>query len=174
MNEFEELALSMLSTENFFLGKKPYQCTTFEEMRTNVISRARETLEALEAYTDGEIVAPMACFKRNAIAIKVGYGEKNEVLWMFKNQRGEPIDTLKAVGVTREEQRLKAIHFFTSAIPVIEAGGLDKAIKAKLASYQERAEAATITRLAEKAKREAEAALNEEPELPKTGPKLVA
>ena len=174
MNEIEELALSMLSTENFFLGKKAYQRTTFEEMRGDVVSRARETLEALEAYTDGEIVAPMACFKRNAIAIKVGYGAKNEALWMFKNQRGDEIDTMKAVGVTREEQRLKAIRFFTSVIPAIEAGGLDKAIKAKLASYQERAEAATATREAEKAKREAEAALNEKPQLPKSGPQLVS
>jgi hypothetical protein len=166
MTNIEKIAANLLSTEEFFLGKKTYKRTSFEEMRTNVISRARETLEALEAYTGGVLNAPMAWTARNSIAIKVGYGVKNEALWMFKNQYGDEIDTLRANGRTRDEQRLKAIGFFSSAIPELEAGGLDEAIKAKLASYQARAEAA-------KAKREAKAALSVKPQNPKSGPQLV-
>jgi hypothetical protein len=44
MTNLEKIALNLLSTEEFFLGKKTYQRTSFEAMRANVISRARETL----------------------------------------------------------------------------------------------------------------------------------
>ena len=166
MTNLDQIALNLLSTEEFFLGKKVYQRTSFEEMRANVISRARETLAALEAYTGGVLNAPMAWTARNAIAIKLGYGVKNEALWSFKDQYGDPTDTLRANGRTRDEQRLKAIGFFSSAIPAIEADSIDHVIKAKLASYQARAEAA-------KAKRESKAALSEKPQNPKAGPQLV-
>jgi hypothetical protein len=158
MTNLEKIALNLLSTEEFFLGKKTYQRTSFEEMRANVISRARETLEALEAYTDGVLNAPMAWTARNAIAIKVGYGVKNEALWNFKDQYGDSTDTLRANGRTRDEQRLRAIGFFSSAIPEFEAGSLDEAIKAKLASYHARGEAG-------KQKRKAKAALHQKPKL---------
>ena len=56
---------------------------------------------------------PMAWTARNSIAIKVGYGVKNEALSMFKNQYGDEIYTLRANGRTRNEQRLKAIGLFS-------------------------------------------------------------
>lgn len=155
MTNLNNLALNILSTEAFFLGKPEYERITFEAMRENVLNRARQTLEDLESYVGGELVAPMAWTIRNAIAIKIGYGDKNEALWMFKDAIGKDTDTPRANGRTREEQRLKAISFFSSAIPAIEAGSLDAVIQEKLTSYQVRAEAGKAARRANKAKRDA-------------------
>lgn len=124
-------------------------------MRANVVQRARQTLETLESYVSGELSAPMAWTVRNAIAIKIGYGAKNEALWTFKDAIGNDTETLRANGRTREDQRLKAISFFTSAIPAIEAGSLDAVIQEKLESYQVRADAGKAARRANKAKRDA-------------------
>jgi len=155
MTNLNTLALNILSTEAFFLGKPEYERITFEEMRANVVQRARQTLEALESYVGGELVAPMAWTVRNGIAIKIGYGEKNEALWTFKDAIGNDTEKLRANGRTREEQRLRAISFFTSALPEIEAGSLDAVIQEKLVSYQKRAEAGKAARRANKAKRDA-------------------
>ncbi len=155
MTNLNTLALNILSTEAFFLGKPEYERITFEEMRANVVQRARQTLEALESYVGGELVAPMAWTVRNGIAIKIGYGDKNEALWTFKDAIGNDTDKLRANGRTREEQRMRAISFFSSAIPAIEAGSLDAVIQEKLASYQVRADAGKVARRANKAKRDA-------------------
>lgn len=155
MTNLETLALGLLSTEHLFLGKKVYERITFEEMRENVLSRARETLAALEGYTGGALDAPMAWTARNAIAIKIGYGAKNEALWTFANAIGDATDTLRANGQTREKQRTAAIAFFHKAIPAIEGGALDDKIRAKHASYAKRGEQGKIARKSKSEKRKA-------------------
>jgi hypothetical protein len=140
MNTLTNLANTLLSTEKLVLGKPEYQRITFEEMRDDVVSRATATLEALQVYQEGELQAPMAWTGQNAIIIKIGYGSKNEALWKFENEIGETQTELRANARTREEQRDKAISFFEKAIPAIEQGALDKAIKDKLESYRERGE----------------------------------
>lgn len=155
MTDLNTLALNLLDTEQFFLGKPEYERITIDEMRENVLNRARETLAALETYTGGSLEAPMAWTARNAIAIKIGYGAKNEALWMFKDAIGRDTDTRRANGRTREEQVRKALIFFTQAIPAIENGGLDKEINDKLVSYQKRSVAGKAARKANAAKREA-------------------
>lgn len=154
MTDLNTLALNLLDTEQFFLGKPEYERITLDEMRENVLNRARETLAALETYTGGSLEAPMAWTARNAISIKIGYGAKNEALWMFKDAIGRDTDTLRANGVTRVEQVRKAIIFFTQAIPAIENGSLDEEIRDKLVSYQKRSEAGKVARKANAAKRE--------------------
>lgn len=153
MTNLETLALGLLSTEHLFLGKKVYERITFEEMRENVLSRARETLAALEGYTGSTLDAPMAWTARNAIAIKIGYGAKNEALWTFADAIGDETDTLRANGHTRDKQRTTAIAFFKQAIPAIEAGALDDKIRAKHASYAERGEQGKLARMSKCAKR---------------------
>ena len=155
MTDLNTLALGLLDTEQFFLGPKTYEGITLEAMRENVLNRARATLEALETHTSGVLAAPMAWTARNAIAIKIGYGAKNEALWLFNDAIGNDTDTLRANGRTREEQLRKAIGFFTAAIPAIANGSLDKAIREKLVSYQVRSKAGKAARKANAAKREA-------------------
>ena len=155
MTDLNTLALGLLDTEQLFLGEPEYERITLETMRQNVLDRAQETLEALESYTGGVLAAPMARTARNAISIKIGYGEKNEALWSFQDAIGEDTDTLRANGRTRVEQRHKAIAFFTAAIPAIAGGCLDAAIQDKLASYRARAEKGKLARKAKKAKRDA-------------------
>jgi hypothetical protein len=155
MTDLNTLALGLLDTEQFFLGPKTYERITLEAMRQNVLDRAQETLEALESYTGGVLAAPMARTARNAISIKIGYGEKNEALWSFKDAIGNDTDTLRANGRTREEQISKAVIFFNQAISTIASGRLDEKINEKLKSYQERSEAGKKARAANAAKREA-------------------
>lgn len=155
MTDLNTLALGLLDTEQFFLGKPEYERITLDGMRDNVLKRAQETLSALEAYNGGVLDAPMAWTARNAIAIKIGYGAKNEALWTFKDVLGNETDVRRANGRTREEQRLKALNFFISAIPAIEAGSLDAEIQEKLVSYQVRAEAGKAVRKSNAAKRAA-------------------
>lgn len=155
MTDLNTLALEVLSTEAFHLGKPEYEHITLEQMRTNVVARAQETLEALKAYETGALDAPMAKTGLNCIRIKIGYGAKNEALWTFTDAIGADTDTLRANGRTRAEQRHKAIAFFTAAIPAIEDGCLDVAIQEKLQSYRARAEKGKLARSAKKAKRDA-------------------
>jgi hypothetical protein len=140
MTNIQSLAAKLLSTEKLVLGKPEYQRITLEQMRENVLTRAKETLEALNAYEGGVLDAPMARTGLNAIVIKIGYGDKNEALVSFLDEINEEKAEFRANGVTREEQKERAVEFFEAIIPAIEAGGLDEKIKEKLKSYQERGE----------------------------------
>lgn len=146
MNKLEDLAENLLSTEMLFLGKREYQRITLEEMRNNVITRAKETYNALKSYEKGPLKAPMAHTALNSIVIRIGYGAKNESLMTFKDAQGNDTSKLRANGVTRQEQRDKALAFFREAIPLIAEGSLDEAILAKLESYQSRAESGSEKR----------------------------
>lgn len=140
MTDIQSLAKQLLSTEKLVLGKPEYERITLEQMRENVLSRAKATLAALKEYEGGSLDAPMARTGLNAIVIKIGYGDKNEALVSFLDEINEEKAEFRANGKTRDEQKERAVAFFKAIIPAIEAGDLDAKIKEKLKSYQERGE----------------------------------
>lgn len=151
-NTFETLMSETLSTEPLFKGKPVYERVTLEQVRDDVITRAKHTLEVIQAYEGGPLKAPMARSKLNAIAIKIGYGAKNEALIDLGTDRnGKKLKYKRANGLTVEERKRTAIEFFESLIPLIEEGALDDAIEAKLASFRARGVKATAARKAAKA-----------------------
>lgn len=136
---FETLMSGILSTEPLLKGKVPYKPMTLDEARNDVLTRAAETLEIIRTYEGGKFKAPMAWYVRNAIAIKVGYRRKNETLFdLGTDANGKPIKFNRANGLTLEERKAKAIQFFETVIPQIQAGILDDALEAKLASFRSR------------------------------------
>lgn len=137
---FETLMSGILSTEPLLKGKDAYKPVTLEAARNDVLTRAKETLEIIRTYEGGPLKAPLAWSVRNAIAIKVGYGAKNETLFDLRaDDNGKPIKFNRANGLTLEERKAKAIQFFETVIPQIEDGILDDALEAKLQSFRSRA-----------------------------------
>lgn len=156
MTDIQRLAAQLLSTEKLVLGKPEYERITLKQMRENVLSRAKATLDALKEYEGGSLDAPMARTGLNAIVIKIGYGDKNEALVSFTDEINEEKAEFRANGKTREEQKERAIKFFEALIPAIEAGSLDEKLNEKLKSYQERSEKGKEARK-QKAERRAKA-----------------
>ena len=159
MTDIQSLAKQLLSTEKLFLGKPEYERITIEQMRENVLNRAKDTLDALKDYEGGSLDAPMARTGLNAIVIKIGYGDKNEALVSFLDEINEEKAEFRANGKTRDEQKKRAVEFFKAIIPAIEAGSLDEKLNEKLKSYQERSKKGKEIRK-QKAERRAEAKSN--------------
>ena len=67
-------------TNKLLKGPKPYKGRTLDEMATEVAGRIEETVQALDAWDGEELTAPMAKKVRNGVAVKIGYGAKNEAL----------------------------------------------------------------------------------------------
>jgi hypothetical protein len=133
------LMSGILSTEAVLKGKPVYEPITLEKIRNDVISRAQETLNIVRAYHGGALTSPMAWSVRNGIAIKIGYGSKNEILVnLGVDAKGKPLKFQRANGFTLEARKNAAIEALEQLIPKIEAGILDEAIEAKLASYRSR------------------------------------
>jgi len=136
-NNFNELASQFGTTEKLVRGKPEYTARTIEEMRSNVIERAQAALNVLKSGEEATTKNPMVRKIRNGLAIKIGYGAKNETLITFgKDENGKDIVERRFF----EENRDDAVAFLKGALSIIEQGGLDDALEAKLANFRLRAE----------------------------------
>jgi hypothetical protein len=135
------LMSGIMTAEKLIAGKKAYQNKTVESMRDDVINRAALTLEALRAYEGGTFKAPMARSVRNGIAIKIGYGNKNECLMDFGiDDKGKRVTELRCNGFSHGERKEQAVTVFEKVIPMIKNGSLDYELSQKLDGFRIRAE----------------------------------
>lgn len=122
------------TNEVYTKGPKEYEAQTVENMRADVLKRAKQTLKALKAYEGGKLTAPMARSGRNCIKVKIGYGKRNAALFEYAKDQTE----LRHNADTVAERRKKAIATIKQAIASIKMGGLDNYLEAYLTSRQER------------------------------------
>lgn len=57
--------------------KRKHRSQTITDMRQDMITRAQQTIEALNDYQGGVLRAPMARSIRNGLRVKLGYGKRN-------------------------------------------------------------------------------------------------
>lgn len=135
------------SHEVYTKGEVEYEAQTVENMRFDVLKRAKQTLKALKAYEGGVLSAPMARSGRNCIKIKIGYGKRNAALFEYEKDKND----LRHNGDTVEERREAAISTMKTAISSIKSGGLDKYLEAYLSTRRTRS--INGTRAVQKAKK---------------------
>jgi hypothetical protein len=81
----------------------------------------------------------MAWSVLNGIAVKIGYGSKNEYLFSFGfDAKGKRITEYRCNGLTHNERKELAIDFFEKAIQMIAEGGLDDELLTKIESHRNR------------------------------------
>ncbi len=115
-------------------GEVEYEAQTVENMRADVLKRAKQTLKALKAYESGALNAPMARSGRNCIKVKIGYGKRNAALFEYEKDKND----LRHNADTVEERRAAAIDTIKTAITSIKAGGLDRYLEAYLTTRRTR------------------------------------
>ena len=120
-------------------GPKAYDPRTVEEMAGTIITRIDETIEVLTDYDSGKLSAPMARLVRNGIAIKIGYGSKNE--------------SIPGIEVERfwVENQADAIGYLVAMKEAFIAGEVNENLEEMLESYRDRAELGEAARRAKKA-----------------------
>ena len=126
------------TTDKLVKGKKEYDPRTVEEMAGTVIKRIDETIEVLTDYEGGKLSAPMAGLVRNGLAIKVGYGSKNE--------------SIPGIEVERFwiENQANAIGYLVAMKEAFIAGEVNENLEKMLESYRNRAELGKEARRAKK------------------------
>ncbi|NRQ27748.1 hypothetical protein [Aliiroseovarius sp. xm-g-7] len=130
------------TNEVYTKGPQEYEAQTVENMRADVLKRAKQTLKALKAYEGGKLAAPMARSGRNCIKVKIGYGKRNAALFDYGTDAKEnPITELRHNADTASERRKAAIATVKQAIASIKMGGLDSYLEAYLTSRQTRSAA---------------------------------
>ena len=122
------------SHEVYTKGEVEYEAQTVENMRENVLKRAKQTLKELKTYQGGQLNAPMARSGRNCIKVKIGYGSRNAALFEYEKDQND----LRHNADTVEERREAAIDTIKTAIASIKAGGLDKYLEAYLITRRTR------------------------------------
>lgn len=127
------------SHEVYTKGPQEYEAQTVENMRADVLKRAKQTLKALKAYEGGKLAAPMARSGRNCIKVKIGYGKRNAALFEYgTDENDKPITELRHNANTVSERRAAAMATIKKAIASIKKGGLDSYLEAYLTSRQDR------------------------------------
>lgn len=126
----------------YIKGAPEYEAQTVENMRAELLKRAKQTLKALKAYEGGKLAAPMARSGLNCIKVKIGYGKRNAALFEYAdgtNERRHNADTVA-------ERRAAAIETVKTAITSIKAGGVDQYLQAFLESRRTRSKAGSKAR----------------------------
>lgn len=124
------------SNKVYTKGEQEYEAQTVENMRADVLKRAKQTLKALKVYEGGALNAPMARSGRNCIKVKIGYGKRNSALFKYADGSKERRLNYDTVA----ERRSKAIEQMKAAIDSIKTGGLDKYLESYLTSRRDHAE----------------------------------
>jgi hypothetical protein len=122
------------SNEVYTKGEQEYEAQTVENMRADVLKRAKQTLKELKTYQGGALNAPMARSGRNCIKVKIGYGKRNAALFEYENGKIERRHNADTV----EERREAAIDTIKLAIGSIKVGGLDKYLESYLITRRTR------------------------------------
>lgn len=129
-NFFNETA-NLGSTQKPGKAKKAkYQGQTVTDMRSDLISRAQATIDALEGYERGALRAPMAHSVQNAIKVKIGYGKRN--VGFFEGQGDDRISIVSDRYFARGETFIAAAYL-RKIVNLVNAGEFDTLLAQTLA-----------------------------------------
>lgn len=127
------------SNEVYIKGKIEYVPQTVEEMRENVLNRAKQTLKDLKQYEGGKLTSPMAKSGLNCIKVKIGYGKRNAALFDYDDGANER----RLNAATVKERRSAAIEIIKNSIDSIKQGGMDEYLAAFLVTRRTRSKNGT-------------------------------
>lgn len=119
--------------------ERKYQAQTITDMRTDIIRRAKATIETLHAYQRGTLRAPMARSIRNGIEVKIGYGKRN--VGFFEGEGETRVAVIPHLHFAHD-RKLLAIDYLQQAIAAVNAGEFDALLSKTLADMTARFNAA--------------------------------
>ena len=102
--------------------KRAYQGQTITDMRRDIVSRAQQTIEALESYQGGPLRAPMARSIRNGLCVKLGYGKRN--VGFFEDDTKPPVAIIPDRNFRRNEAVAAAVYL-KKLVQAVNAGEFD-------------------------------------------------
>jgi hypothetical protein len=117
--------------------KRKYQGQTVTDMRQDIITRAQETITALESYEGGTLRAPMARSIRNGIRIKIGYGKRN--VGFFEGEGQQRTAIIPDRHFTKSEAFIAAAYL-KKIVTFTEQGEFDALLAQTLHQLKERFE----------------------------------
>lgn len=115
--------------------ERKYQGQTVTDMRSDLISRAKATIAALEAHKGRTLRAPMARSIRNGIEVKIGYGKRN--VGFFEGQ-GESRVAIIPDRHFAHDRKLLAIDYLQQAVIAVQSGEFDELLSKALADMTAR------------------------------------
>lgn len=107
------------------LSKAPeraYQGQTIPDMREDIVSRAQQTIEALQSYQGGPLREPMARSIRNGLRVKIGYGKRN--VGFFNGEGGDRVAKIPDRNFARNEAFAAAVYL-EKVVEAVNAGEFD-------------------------------------------------
>lgn len=117
--------------------KRAYQGQTVTDMRHDIITRAQETITALEGYEGGTLRAPMARSIRNGISVKIGYGKRN--VGFFEGEGEQRTAIIPDRHFTKSEAFIAAAYL-RKIVELTHAGEFDELLAKTLRKLQARFE----------------------------------
>lgn len=104
-------------------AKRKHQGQTVTDMRQDLITRATDTIKALEEYKGGSFRAPMARSIHNGICVKIGYGKRN--VGFFEGEGETRVAIIPDRNFHRSE-RFAAKAYLHKMIEAVNAGEFDE------------------------------------------------
>ena len=117
--------------------KRAYQGQTVTDMRHDIITRAQETITALEGYEGSTLRAPMARSIRNGISVKIGYGKRN--VGFFEGEGQQRTAIIPDRHFTKSEAFIAAAYL-RKIVELTHAGEFDELLAQTLRKLQVRFE----------------------------------
>lgn len=118
--------------------KATHRGQTVTDMRLDLISRAQDTIKALETHKSGPLRAPMARSIRNGITVKIGYGQRNVGFFEeSEDKNAKPVAIIPARNFARGEAFIAAAYL-RKVINLVNAGEFDTLLSKALAKLQAR------------------------------------
>jgi hypothetical protein len=135
MMNFVSRTIDLGTTGPLAKRERKYQGQTVTDMRTDLITRARETIEALEAHKGRPLRAPMARSIRNGIEVKIGYGKRN--VGFYEGQGDNRVAIIPELHFAHD-RKLLAIDYLQQAVIAVQAGEFDELLSKALADMTAR------------------------------------
>lgn len=123
MLDFVTRTADLGTTEKLVHKERTYQRQTVTDMRQDLISRAKATIEALGNHRSGPLRAPMARSIRNGIAIKIGYGKRN--VGFYKGEGDNRVAIIPELHFAHD-RKLLAIDYLHQAVAAVQSGEFDE------------------------------------------------
>jgi hypothetical protein len=113
--------------------KRTYQGQTITDMRQDIVTRAQQTIKALESYQGGQLRAPMARSIRNGLCVKIGYGKRNVGFFEKKTDKdAKPIAIIPSRNFARGEAFIAAAYL-RKVVNLVSTGEFDALLAKTLA-----------------------------------------
>ena len=115
--------------------KRKHQGQTITDMRRDIVSRAQQTIEALQAYQGGPLRAPMARSIRNGLRVKLGYGKRN--VGFFEDDTKPPVAVIPDKKFAHNEAVAAAVYL-EKLVEAVNAGEFDELLSDTLRKLKAR------------------------------------